>query len=67
MGVEMEWISVSERVPDGPEEVLVAYENGEVGRDFYSTYSNKFVFKHGGEVTHWMPFPSHPSKEKRKG
>lgn len=61
MAAVMEWIDAKERVPDNEEYVIVAYESGNVGRDYYSHHVRKdWVFKHGGSVTHWMPFPPHP-------
>ena len=63
MGVDMEWISVTDRLPDSIAYVLVAYENGTVERDCYSNDRKDFVFKRGGEVTHWMPYPPHPGNE----
>ena len=59
----MEWIGVKERVPENDDYVIVAYESGKVGRDCYSRHRKDFLFKHGGEVTHWMPFPPSPKEE----
>lgn len=52
------WISVADKLPENDDYVVVAYESGKMGRDFFSNIRNDFVFKHGGEITHWMPMPS---------
>ncbi len=59
----MGWISVTDRLPENEDYVIVAYENGKVGRDFYSNIRRDFAFQHGGRVTHWMPFPDPPRME----
>ena len=64
MKIDVEWISVSDRVPDNEDYVLVAHEDGRVTRDFFSNIRGDFAFKHGGEVTHWMPYPPHPNQLK---
>lgn len=57
------WIPVKERIPDNEDYVIVAYESGYVCRDFYSKNRNDFVFKHRGEITHWMPMPQPPMRD----
>ena len=66
------WIAVSDKLPD-METVLVAVGVVEdfgtrVDVAFYNSQSKGWgtFFLHdwaGGEITHWMPFPKHPSEE----
>lgn len=58
-----DWISVADKLPENEDYVIVAYESGKVGRDFFSNIRNDFAFKHSGEVTHWMPMPAPPMRD----
>lgn len=61
-----EWISVKERLPDGPQEVFVypsffgrpsAARYYEFSRSWQQAGVNGDI---GGYVTHWMPLPEPP-------
>jgi hypothetical protein len=71
----MEWVPISEKVPEEKKTVLVynefhdeivtAYKDGfwwqYTGRanSFESTYTSEF-HRENGEITYWMPLPNNP-------
>lgn len=77
---KQEWISVEERLPEIKEHhcsdtVLVYFADGSIGFDqleencfggvlFFCEKPSPFGEDEGLEVTHWMPLPSLPEKEK---
>ena len=59
-----EWVSVEERLPEHLKDVLALYGNGRIDIDWVDSSGN---FKFGSlfdGVTHWMPLPAPPEKEK---
>ena len=66
----MQWIPVTERVPEQKVDVLVVMDDGGMGVDFIDTDGNWFWATGWSEddpkVTHWMPLPEPPEKEEIK-
>lgn len=54
------WISVEDGLPPENIEVLAAYDNGKVDRDFLM--DKRWVFACHGTVTHWMLKPEAPGR-----
>ncbi len=74
----MEWISVEDRLPPARKKVLIAYNRGVsiAERNGYLVDPTKtepyWRGVHGPKhslrsVTHWMPLPDPPEKEKSNG
>lgn len=66
-----EWISVEDRLPKHKEKLAFVFDGDHIIEDcFFLTKTNKFyenVFKDSYQeikVTHWMPLPDYPKKEK---
>ena len=61
--MEMNWISVRDKLPKTLDDVLIHYANGCI--DIGCRYSDGGPMEgHRGPVTHWMPLPE-PPKEVR--
>ena len=60
------WINVGESIPDSDTDVIVATEDGHVEAGYHD--GNDWRWLSAGvvniAVTHWMPFPEPPTKEK---
>ena len=66
----MEWIKVSDRLPDS--ENILIYQYEEVAWGYFSLRRNKFYGKYNpyarifedrlDNVTHWMPLPEPPNE-----
>lgn len=59
------WISVTERLPDDNEKVIVYTRSGKVCVARWSVRQDKFVSSGNLTVTHWMPLPDEPITEVR--
>lgn len=60
--LDMEWISVNDRMPDDIDEVLI-FENGciIIGHYYHQWIDEALTFSIIQEdVTHWMPLPKSP-------
>lgn len=57
------WISVTERMPDDNEKVIVYTRSGKVCVARWSARQDKFVASGNLTVTHWMPLPDKPRAE----
>ena len=62
--MEINWISVKDKLPEPLEDVLVCYTCGKVACGFKSYLSGWLFEVLYGPVTHWMPLPE-PPKEVR--
>lgn len=63
-----QWISVEDRLPETPDDVLVAYSDGTVTSLCYFKNDNVWMDEYGGvydEITHWMPLPKAPENPDR--
>lgn len=68
------WIPVSERLPDGEEDVLASYEHSDGSRSvdigWFTTLANPREWRHYAASrrdmipTHWMPLPPPPTDAK---
>ena len=62
--MEMEWISVNDRLPERMQPVIVCRDNGKVEQgyrdvgDWWKVYGTRTK-----KVTHWMPLPEPPKEE----
>ena len=62
--MEMEWISVKDRLPERMQPVIVCRDNGKVEQgyrdvgDWWKVYGTRTK-----NVTHWMPLPEPPKEE----
>lgn len=59
------WISVTEKMPDDNEKVIVYTRSGKMCVARWSARQNKFVSSGNLTVTHWMPHPDEPGTEVR--
>ncbi len=62
------WISVTERLPDTEDEVVVAFKNSADGEWRYridNFVDGAFCYNaaFGRNITHWMPLPQPPKEE----
>ena len=60
-----EWVSVEERLPEEKQRVIVRCERvgTSVGWILWGRWMTD-IGPHAGDVTHWMPLPAPPQKEK---
>lgn len=64
----LEWIDASKRLPSAKDYnkdgfVIVAYEDGSVGKGYY-TISDTWAYKNRhGNALFWAPYPAHPCNE----
>ena len=62
--MEMDWISVKERLPEIFVDTIVFYANGTISIE--CRYSNGWIMERKcGPVTHWMPLPEPPKEVSR--
>jgi|688.fasta_scaffold1266571_1 hypothetical protein len=63
--VMLQWISVSDRLPENDREVLVVL-NGESYKDVHVSWHDgeEFGWATTGYVSHWMELPAPPKEEK---
>lgn len=59
----MEWIPVTERLPEWLDYVIVHYENGNVRISMMINEKRFSCEGLYGKVTHWMPLPAPPVTE----
>lgn len=60
--VEVEWIPVSERLPEKSGDYLVAVNNGAYRFTHKMYYHEGWWYDFDCEVTHWMPLPEPPKE-----
>lgn len=58
------WISVSERLPEDKELVLVTAKNCNPFTCWYNAPFRKWACSGWIEITHWMPLPEPPEEQK---
>ncbi len=60
----MEWIKVSDRIPESADtSVIVHFENGSIEFVHIQDFFTSEWYKHSDpQVTHWMPLPKPPKQ-----